>query len=154
MVPKHRAICEPNKAGKASSWEDPCHRPTEASTRPRQAPRRTWSCLQRHSKALGWGQWLPWSQKCLLSPGASMPVLPLAPASHLLFDGTSDHLPYSRICVLACLPGLGTVLLVAPAPFSPVSARTLITCLIPQPYSRVLGLSLPWPHEPGSHPRI
>lgn len=84
-----------------------------------------------------------------------MPVLPLAPASHLLFDGTSAHLPCSRICVLACLPGLGTVLLVAPAPiFTLVSALTLITCLIPQPYSRVLGLPLPWPHEPGSHPKI
>lgn len=47
-----------------------------------------------------------------------MPVLPLAPTEHLLFDGTSDHLPCSRICVLACLPGLGTVLLVAPAPVS------------------------------------
>lgn len=84
-----------------------------------------------------------------------MPVLPWAPVSHLLFDSTSDHLPRSRICALACLPDLGIVLLVVPAPFfTLVSALTLITCLNPQPYSRVLGLPLPWRHEPGSHPKI
>lgn len=158
MVPKHRAICEPNKAGKASSWEDPCHRPTEASTGPGRphgergpASRDTQRPWDGASGCLGHKNVVflqePLCLSCLWLPPVTCFLTALLTICLVLeFVSWLVSRAWELFCWLL-LPRFSLLKCL-------VSARTLITCLIPQPYSRVLGLPLPWPHEPGSHPRI
>lgn len=81
-----------------------------------------------------------------------MLVPTFGPTSHVPFAGTSDHLPRSRVCVLASVSvcPVPTV----PAIFDPCLCSDLDHCLTPEALLQVPEPAPPWPHEPGDPPRM